>query len=65
MNITPKQQRQMYAIFIALFAVNLGITIISYREQAKLRKLQKELTIEQINNARRKKGEEEVDKESI
>ena len=48
MEITPKQQRNMYAIFIGLFAVNVIITIWNSKEQHLLRKLQKETEQEKL-----------------
>lgn len=52
MEISPKQQRNMYAIFIGLFAVNVVITVWNIREQHKVRKLQQELTKAQLNQVR-------------
>lgn len=57
MEITPKQQRNMYVIFIGLFAVNVGIAVVNYREQRRLRKLQEELTSRQLNEQRKKDGD--------
>lgn len=62
--ITPKQQRNMYAIFIGLFAVNVGIAVVNYREQKKLRKLQEELTLRQLNAQRKKDGNLEEEEEA-
>lgn len=56
MEITPKQQRNLYAIFIGLFAVNVAYTIWNVREQAKLRKIQQELANEQLKQAKRQNG---------
>ena len=52
MDITPKHQRNMYAVFIGLFAVNVLLTAWNIREQHKLRKEQSDLTKEQMKNAK-------------
>lgn len=57
MEITPKQQRNMYAVFVGLFALNVAFTVWNIREQHKLRKLQQELTEAQLREAKRKNGE--------
>ena len=49
MEITPKQQRNMYAIFIGLFALNVVITLWNTKEQHLLRKLQRENEEEKLN----------------
>lgn len=51
MEITPKQQRNMYAVFIGLFAVNVVITVWNVRQQEKLRKLQHEIALRQLNES--------------
>jgi len=56
MEITPKQQRNLYGIFIGLFAVNVLYTIWNVREQAKLREVQQELAKEQLLQAKRQNG---------
>lgn len=53
MEISPKQQRNMYAIFIGLFAVNVAFTVWNIREQHKLRKLQHELTANQLKESKK------------
>jgi hypothetical protein len=56
MEITPKQQRNLYAIFIGLFAVNVAYSIWNVREQAKLREIQQELAEEQLEQAKLQNG---------
>lgn len=58
MDISPKQQRNMYAFFIGLFAVNVAVTAWNIREAHKLRVLQTELSNEQLAEIKRKKGTE-------
>lgn len=48
MEITPKQQRNMYALFVGMFAINVAFSIWNIREQAKLRELQRALASEQL-----------------
>jgi hypothetical protein len=64
MEITPKQQRNMYALFIGLFAVNVGIAIMNYREQKRLRQLQEELTALQLEEQKRKRSGSLTDTEA-
>ena len=48
MEITPKQQRNMYAIFIGLFALNVALTMWNVKEQHKLRKLQSDVANQKL-----------------
>jgi hypothetical protein len=57
MEITPKQQRNMYAIFIGLFAVSTVVSIWNAREQHKLRKMQQQLTQKQLETATQSSSE--------
>lgn len=59
MEITPKQQRNMYAFFIGLFTINVGIALVSYYDSKRLQKMQKELTKLQLDKERKENYKEE------
>jgi len=48
MDISPKQSRNISALFTVLFAVNVGYTIWNFHEQRKLRKQQQKIIDEQL-----------------
>lgn len=48
MNITEQQSRNLYAVFTILFAVNMAYTIWNFREQAKLREIEKKIAEEKL-----------------
>lgn len=41
MKITAEQYRNVYVLFVGLFALNLGVTLFNTYQNHKLRKLQK------------------------
>jgi len=52
--MTDKQYKQLYAIFVGVFVLNVGVTLWNIRENHKLRKLQAELTKKQLEEQNKK-----------
>lgn len=48
MNITENQARNLSALFTVLFAINVAYTIWNFREQHKLRELEKKIAEERL-----------------
>lgn len=57
--MTEKQYKQLYAIFVGVFVLNVAVSLWNIRENHKLRQLQAELTRKQLSEVD-KKDENEV-----
>ena len=60
MNISQNQFRNLYGLFIVMFTISVGYTMLNFHESRRLRILQQEIAEEQLKQIKnRKKGAEE------
>lgn len=56
MEITESQFRNLYGLFIIMFSINVGYTIINFHESRNLRLLQEKIAEEQLKEIKKKKN---------
>lgn len=55
--MTDKEYKQLYALFVGVFVLNVAVTLWNTRENHKLRQIQSELAKKQLNEANKKEEE--------
>ncbi len=56
MEITESQFRNLYGLFLIMFSISVGYTIINFHESRNLRFLQEKIAEEQLKEIKKKKN---------